>query len=405
MNFPWFIARRMGNEKKKLSELVKTIAVLSISLGLAVMIIAVSIVTGFQQEIREKVIGFGAHIQISNFDFNISYETTPINRNYVNHHDLANNIPGIRHIQAFATKPGIIKTDYEIHGVIFKGIGTDFDWDFFERKLVSGTVINLTDTARSNEIIISDYVARLLKLNTGDDVVFYFIHEPPRVRRFTIAGIYNTGMDELDRFFVIGDILQVQRLNDWSADQISGFEILIDDFDHIYNINDAVLENIPYTLNSQTIMEIYPQIFDWLALLDMNVYVIIFIMILVAGINMITTLLISVLEKTKLIGILKATGADNRMVRKIFLYHSGVLIFKGLILGNLIGLGLLLLQKYTGLLQLSPESYFVDVVPVNIDPLLIIALNLGTFIVCMAMLLIPSYIISRITPVKAITFR
>jgi lipoprotein-releasing system permease protein len=395
----------MGIEKKKLSELVKTIAVLSISLGLAVMILAVSVVTGFQREIRDKVIGFGSHIQITNFDYNVSYEARPISKNQDFYPGIANQIPGIKHIQVFATKPGIIKTDDEIHGVIFKGIGSDFDWEFFAGKLVSGMLINISDTVRSNEIIISKYISSLLKLNTGDDVVLYFIQDPPRVRRFQIAGIYDTGMEELDRIFVIGDIAHLQRLNDWSDDQVGGFEILIHNYRDIDRINELVLENIPYTLLSRTIKDIYPQIFDWLALLDMNVYVIIFIMILVAGINMITTLLISVLEKTNLIGILKAIGADNRLVRKIFLYHAGVMIFKGLILGNIIGIGITLLQKHTGLIKLSQESYFVDVVPVNIEPLLILALNTGTFLICMAILLIPSYIISKVSPVKAITFR
>jgi lipoprotein-releasing system permease protein len=395
----------MGMEKKRLGDLVKTIAVLSISLGLAVMILAVSVVTGFQREIRDKVIGFGSHIQITNFDYNVSYEARPLSKEQEFYPDIADRIGGIKHIQIFATKPGIIKTEDEIHGIIFKGIGSDFDWDFFTQKLISGQLINISDTVRSNEIIISGYVSRLLKLNTGDDVVLYFIQDPPRVRRFQIAGIYDTGMEELDKIFVIGDIGHLQRLNDWDEDQVGGFEILIDNYREVDRINDQVLESIPYTLVSRTISEIYPQIFDWLALLDMNVYVIIFIMILVAGINMITTLLISVLEKTNLIGILKALGADNRLVRKVFLYHAGTLILKGLILGNVIGIGLTLIQKHTGLVKLSQESYFVDVVPVNFEPLLILVLNGGTFLICMIMLLLPSYVISRISPVKTITFR
>ncbi len=405
MNTPFFIARKMGKEKKNLTELVKTIAVLSISLGLAVMILSVSVVTGFQREIRDKVIGFGSHLQITNFDYNVSYETRPISMLQDFYPNIAGEITEIKHIQVFATKPGIIKTDEEIHGVIFKGIGSDFHWDFFKDKMVSGQIITISDTLRSNEIIISAYVSKLLNLQTGDDVVLYFIQEPPRVRRFEIAGIYDTGLEELDKIFVLGDIGHLQRLNDWESHEIGGFEILLNDYRDMDQVNEQVLENIPYTLHSRTIRDLYPQIFDWLALLDMNVYVIIIIMILVAGINMITTLLISVLEKTNLIGVLKALGANNKFIRKVFLYHAGFLILKGLLLGNLLGIGLALAQKHFGIVKLSQESYFVDVVPVNIEPYLILALNGITFLICMIMLLVPSYIIAKISPVKAITFR
>ncbi len=404
MNTPFFIARNMGAENPRLTGLVKAIAILSISLGLAVMIIAMAVVTGFQNEIRNKVIGFGSHIQISNFDYNISYEARPISKNQEFYPDITN-IQGIKHIQVFATKPGIIKTDDEIHGVVFKGVGSDFQWDFFKDKMQQGAPLSISDTARSDEIIISNHVAQLLGLSVGDDAFLYFIQEPPRVRRLKVGGIYETGLEELDKIFVLGDIAHVQRLNDWSADQVGGFEILLENYRQMEAMNEIVLDNIPYTLNARTIPQIYPQMFDWLALLDMNVYVIIFIMILVAGINMVTTLLISVLEKTNLIGILKALGADNKLVRTIFLYHAGFLIIRGLVIGNLLGAGLILLQYYTGLVTLSQESYYMDVVPVNIDILHILLLNLGTFMICMVMLLLPSHIISKISPVKAITFR
>ncbi|MBW6478589.1 MAG: FtsX-like permease family protein [Bacteroidales bacterium] len=404
MNLPFFIARKMGAEKPKLTGLVKAIAILSISLGLAVMIIAVSVVTGFQDEIRNKVIGFGSHIQITNFDYNVSYEARPISKLQDFYPDLKNE-EGIKHIQVFGTKPGIIKTDDEIHGVIFKGIGDDFHWDFFREKLKQGNILNITDTARSDQIIISEYISRLLQLNIDDIVFVYFIQDPPRVRRFNVAGIYETGLEELDRIFILGDIGHLQRLNDWTPDQVGGFEVLIDNYRQMERMNELVMDNIPYTLTSRTIRQVYPQIFDWLALLDMNVYVIIIIMILVAGINMITTLLISVLEKTNLIGILKALGSDNKLVRKIFLYHAGFLIIRGLLLGNLLGIGLALLQQRFGIIKLSQESYFVDVVPINFDLFYILAINLGTFAICMAMLVIPSFIIAKVSPVKAITYR
>ncbi len=404
MNTPLFIARKMGAEKKKLTGLVKIIAILSISLGLAVMILAISVVTGFQSEIRNKVIGFGSHIQISNFDYNVSYETRPVNKDQAMIDELEK-VEGVRHIQSYTTKPGIIKTHDEIHGVIFKGIGSDYDYTFFADKITSGKMVAYSDTARSNDIIISAYISRLLQLEVGDDAILYFIQEPPRVRRFTIAGIYETGLEELDKIFVLGDMQHLQRLNNWDDNQVGGIEILIDNYRQTAEVQQKVLDIIPYTLNSKTIQQVYPQIFDWLNLLDMNVYVIIVIMILVAGINMITTLLISVLEKTNLIGILKALGSTNKMIRSVFLYHAGFLIARGLLLGNTLGIGLALIQKYTGFIKLSQESYFVDVVPINFNLLYILGVNAGTFIVCMLMLIIPSYIISRISPVKAITFR
>ncbi len=404
MNTPFFIARRMGAEKKNLTGLVKLIAILSISLGLAVMVLAVAVVTGFQNEIKNKTIGFGSHIQIANFDYNISYETRPLSKNQEFYRELADD-PGIKSIHAFTTKPGIIKTDEEIHGVIFKGVGSDYDWEFFKNRMIDGEVTPYNDTLRSDHIIISAYVSRLLGINTGDDILLYFIQDPPRVRRLTISGIYETGLEELDRIFVLGDIQHAQRLNNWEADQVGGFGVVLENFRQLDQYNELVQEVIPYTMSSRTIAEIYPQIFDWLALLDMNVYVIIAIVILVAGINMITTLLISVLEKTNLIGILKALGANNRAIRKVFLYHAGFLIARGIVLGNILGIGLGLLQQKFGFITLSQESYFVKVVPVDLNILYILLLNAGTFIICMAMLIVPSYIIARISPVKAITFR
>jgi lipoprotein-releasing system permease protein len=394
----------MGAEKKNLTSLIKIIAILSISLGLTVMIIAVSVVTGFQNEIRNKVIGFGSHIQVSNFDYNLSYETRPISIDQEFYGQLSQ-LPGVQSTYAFSTKPGIIKTGEEIHGVIFMGVGNDFDWDFFKNRLTSGQLPQFTDTVRSDQIIISGFISKLLMLNEGDDVLVYYIQEPPRVRRFTITGVYETGLEEMDKIFILGDIRHVQRLNDWTEDQVGGIGINLYNYGDMHDVHTMVQELIPYSLNSRTINQIYPQIFDWLALLDMNVYVIIIIMIIVAGINMITTLLISVLEKTSFIGVLKALGASNAQVRKVFLYHAAFLISKGIIWGNLLGIGLAFLQDRYGFIKLTQESYFVDVVPVNFSIPYIIVLNVGTFVICMLMLLLPSYIVTRISPVKAITFR
>lgn len=406
MNTPLFIARRMGSSRgtKSFTSHIKIIAILSIALGLSVMIISMAVVTGFQQEIRDKAIGFGSHIQITNLDYNISFESRPISSDQ-DFLDEALQIPGVEHIQVFATKPGIIKTDDDIHGIILKGVGPDFSWNFFNQRLTDGQVLSLSDTTRSDEIVVSGFIANRLSLKTGDDVFIYFIQEPPRIRRLTIAGIYDTGLEELDKIFVIGDIRHIQQLNDWSGNQIGGFEVLVSDFGFIPGITEEMLEIIPYNLDAKSIRDLYPQIFDWLSLLDMNVYVIIVLMILVAGINMITTLLINILEKTNSIGILKAVGGSNTLIRKIFLYHAGMLIWKGMFWGNVVGILICTIQNQFGLVTLSPESYYVTEVPVNIQLSHILLLNAGTFLVSMAMLIIPSYIIARISPVKAMIFR
>ena len=406
MNFPLFIAGRIGGSGngKGFTSLIRKIAILSISLGLAVMIISMAVVTGFQEEIRDKVIGFGAHIQITNYDFNISYEPQPVSSQQDFLPDISN-LDGVRHVQVFATKPGIIKTDDDIHGVIFKGTGPDFEWDFFRERMVEGRVPEIQDSIRTDEVIISAHIARNMRLEVNDDLFLYFIQDPPRIRRLTITGIYDTGLEELDKVFTLGDIRHIQQLNNWEEDQIGGFEVLVDHFGNIPQISDKLLDMVPYSLDVQSIRDLYPQIFDWLSLLDMNVYVIITLMILVAGINMITTLLISVLEKTNAIGILKAVGASNLLVRRIFLYHAGMLIARGLLWGNVAGILICLIQGQFGLLTLSPESYFVSEVPINMRLSHILLLNAGTFVISMTMLIIPSYIIARISPVKAIIFR
>jgi len=406
LNTPLFIAKRLGGagKGKGYISLIRKIATISIALGLAVMIVSMAVVTGFQDEIREKVIGFGSHIQITNYDYNVSFEASPISSEQVFLDDVLQ-IDGVRHIQKFATKPGIIKTDDDIHGVVLKGVGPDFDWSFFRNRLVSGDTLSMDDTTRSDGVIISSLISKRLFLNTGDDLFIYFIQDPPRIRRLQVTGIYDTGLEELDRVFVLGDLRHIQTLNDWDEDQIGGFEVLVDDFDKIPEVARKTLDLIPYHLDAQSIRQLYPQIFDWLALLDMNVYVIIALMVLVAGINMITTLLITILEKVNAIGILKALGARNTTIRSVFLYHAAMLIFKGLLWGNLVGIGLCLVQSYTGIIQLSPESYYVSEVPINMQISHIALLNLGSFAISMVMLLIPSYIISRISPVKAIIFR
>ena len=413
MNLPYFIAQRLikgRREGPSFSRPVNIIAVIGIALGLAVMIIAVSVLTGFKQQIRDKIVGFGSNIQILNFDSNYSLETIPISdtQSFIPKIKL---IPGIKHIQVFATKAGIIKTAEVIQGVVLKGVGSDFDWRFFKTNLIEGSVFTVTDTGRTNEVIISKKISDMLRLKTGDSFAMYFVQDPPRSRKFTISGIYETSLEEFDKMYVYCDIGHIKRLNGWTDDQVSGFEIFIDDFDKLDEMHMAVRDAIGYRLlEDETKFKVtnirlrYPQIFDWLNFQDMNVVIIITLMLLVAGFNMISGLLILILEKTNMIGIFKALGSENATIRKVFLYQAAYLIAKGLFWGNIIGIGLAYIQLSTGLITLDPTSYYIKTVPVNLELSHILLLNAGTMAAIILMLLVPSQLISRITPVKAIKY-
>lgn len=414
MNLPYFIAHRLIKGRRKeisFSRPINVIAITGIAMGLAVMILAVSILTGFKKEIREKVVGFGSHIQIMNFDSNISFETTPISDTQAFIPEIKQ-IAGITHVQVFGTKAGIIKTQEDIQGVILKGIGSDFDWSYFGSNLVDGSVFTVTDTGRPiNKVIISKKISDMLKLKTGDTFAMHFIQDPPRQRPFTISGIYETSLEEFDKIYVFCDIGHIKRLNGWEDDQVSGFEIFIDDFDTLDAMTMAVRDAIGYKITEEeakfkvtNIRTKYPQIFDWLNFQDVNVIIIIFLMLIVAGFNMISGLLILILEKTNMIGILKALGSDDITIRRVFLYQAAYLIGKGLFWGNLIGIGLAFLQLKTGVITLDPSSYYIKTVPVNLELAHILFLNAGTMAAIIIMLLVPSQLITRITPVKAIRY-
>lgn len=408
-----FIARRLIKDRKQdtsFSRPINVIAIIGIALGLAVMILAVSILTGFKQQIRDKVAGFGAHIQVVNFDANLSYETVPVSSAQP-FADKIRNHPGIKNIQVFATKAGIIKTDENIQGVVLKGIGSDYDWSFFRTNVVEGEVVTVTDTARTDEVLISKKVTDMLGLKLGDSFSMFFVQDPPRMRKFTIKGIYETSLEEFDKTYLFCDIDHIRRLNGWREGQVTGFEIFINDFDELDNMTDVVRDAIGYKMAEEeeqlkvtNIRMRYPQIFDWLGFQDTNVIIILLLMILVAGFNMISGLLILILEKTNMIGVLKALGAENKVIRSVFLYQAAWLTAKGLLWGNIIGIGLALLQLKTGLISLDPASYYLSSVPINLDPLHILLLNAGTMAAIILMLLIPSQLIARITPVKAIRY-
>ncbi len=413
MNTELFIARRIISERQKgnkISRPIVSIAIVGIALGIAAMIISTATVTGFKNQIRDKVIGFGSHIQILNYDSNTSFETSPINKNIKDRAGL-NSIKGINHVQAYATKAGIIQTGKEIQGVVLKGIGYDFDWTFFEENLVEGTTLHIYDSIRTNQVIISKHIGDLLHLKTGDSFLMYFIQDPPRMRKFNISGIYETSMEEFDKLFIFADIKHIQSLNNWAAYQVSGLEISIDRFEEIDNMTWTVRDAVGYGISESgerlqvmNIVEKHPQIFDWLNLQNMNVWVILILIFLVAGFNMVSSLLILILERTKMIGILKALGTKNWSIRKIFLYQSAFLIGNGLFWGNIIGIGLCLLQYKFGIVKLDQSSYYLTEVPINLDISTLLALNIASMFLTLLMLLIPSYLISRISPVKSIRF-
>jgi len=414
LNTELFIARRVFTQKenkKGISNRIVSIAVASISIGLAIMIIAVSVLIGFKKQIREKVIGFGSHFQIVNFDSNQSYETKSVTidssliKKYLS-------VPHVKHLQFFATKPGIIKTENDIHGMILKGVSENFDWSFFRQNLIGGKIPDLPKDKKSNDVIISEKISKLLKLKIGDPLFCYFYNEgetSPRSRKLNISGIYRTSLEEFDEMFVLADLRQVQGLNNWQSSEISGYELLIDDFEELDNVypklreitlNDVTEDSI---LRVFTIKTKYPMLFDWLSVLDMNVWVLLVLMVAVAGINMISGILIIIIERTRMIGILKALGFPNFNIRKVFFYLTGFLSVRGLLWGNIVGFGFCLFQLSTGLLKLNPELYYIDTVPISLNLLYILLLNVGTLVSIIAMIIVPSFFISKITPIEAIS--
>jgi lipoprotein-releasing system permease protein len=413
MNLPYFIAERLIKGRRQgmsFSRPINVISIVGISTGLAVMILAVSVLTGFKQQIRDKIVGFGSHIQVHNFDSNYSFETVPISTDQPCIQKIKD-LPGVKHLQVFGTKAGIIKTDYAIQGVVLKGIGSDFDWNYFKTSMVEGNVFYVNDSTLTNKVVISRKIADLLKLKTNDTIRMHFIQEPPRSRLFIISGIYETSLEAFDKIYVFCDIGHIKRLNGWKDNQVSGFEVFIYDFDKLDEITQEVMDAIGYNftendekIKATSIREKYPQIFDWLRFQDINVIIIIVLMLVVAGFNMISGLLILILEKTNMIGILKALGSEDKTIRRVFIYQAAYLIFKGLFWGNLIGIGLAFLQLKTGLLTLDPSSYYIKTVPINLDIIYILFLNAGTMAAVIIMLLIPSQLVSRIVPVKAIKY-
>jgi lipoprotein-releasing system permease protein len=409
LNFEFFVVKRLiggKDHKSSISAPIIKIAIAAIAIGVVMMLVSFATGLGLQEKIREKIAAFNGHVNISNYDNNSSQiSLIPVDKNQDFYPEFKS-VDGVEHVQAVATKFGIIRTETDFEGVVVKGVGTDYYWEYFKDFLIKGSLPNFNNEL-NDEVLISAYLANRLQLKVGDKVPTYFLREGserPLTRGFVITGIYDSGFREFDELYLIADIRHIQRLNRWEANEVGNFEVFLDNFEEIDRKGQEIYENTGSFLDTQTITQKYYSIFEWLALFDFNIALIIGIMVLVAGINMITALLVLILERTQMIGILKALGGNDWSIRKIFLYNAGYLILKGLFWGNLIGLGILLLQKYFKLVPLDPTTYYVTEVPVYLHWDYILAVNIGTLILCMLMLIIPSIIISKISPSRAIKF-
>jgi len=406
-SFSFFIGSRiLKPEKKSFSGPIIRISIISLILGLSVMIVSLAVLLGFKKEIRDKLSGFTGHIQITKYDANPSLELPPMILDSINFGEL-NAIEGVKKVESFITKAAIFRTEEEMQGVMVKGVGQDFDSAFFHVNLVQGKIPDFYHSEKSNDILISQKIADMLEIKLQDRLRVYFVNNETgqlRGRRFTVSGIYETSVEEFDQRFVLADIRHLQKLNNWNDNQVSGVEIYVNDFTRINEIEETVYKIISYDLNTENIKERYPQIFDWLQLQDINVIVILVLIILVSTVSMISTLLVLIIERTRMIGVLKALGAQNKQIRNIFLIQASYIIVIGLLLGNALGLGLALLQKHFGLVHLDAETYYMSVVPIHLDFLSVFLLNLGTLFLILLFMLFPSWVTSRIEPSKSIRF-
>ena len=404
LNIEYFIARRIAiKSERTFSKLIVRIAIAGVMLSLAVMILSVAIIKGFKTEIQDKVRGFIGDVQIYRFDLNGSFEKSPFVPNDTTLQYLKNN-PNLQSYYPFATKPAIISSNGEVEGVNFKGIDPTYDWRFIQKHLISGRVINFADSS-VNQILISEYTANRLKLKTGDSFLMHFVQNPPKIRKFKIVGVYSVGIENIDKNFAIGDINIIRSVNKWQPNQMGGIEVRIKDFTQLKPVADDVYANLELKLRSRSVKESTPEIFTWLSLLDVNTKVLLFLMMIVGVINMVTALLIMILERTTMIGLLKAMGISDFSVMKIFLYNAIYLVGIGLVLGNILGLGLAYFQQYSHVFKLEQTNYYLSYVPIEIHFIDVLLLNVATIVICALVLLIPSLLVSRISPLKAIRFK
>lgn len=414
MNFALYTARKIYNDKgdrRKVSRPAIRIATAGVAIGLAVMIVSVSVVLGFKHTIRDKVIGFGSHITVTNFLALQDDRPYPISMND-SIMEAIKSIDGIKHVQRYAMKQGILKTENDFMGVMFKGVAEDYDTTFIHDNLVEGAVPKFSSEAGSNKILISKTNADKLGLKSGDRVFAYFINgNDVRARRFNVAGIYQTNLTKFDNAICFCDLYTAVKLNNWEKDQASGAEITVDNYDRLATVEKTIVKRVNRTTDrhgetysSATVEQLNPQIFTWLDLLDLNVWIILALMVCVAGITMISGLLIIILERTNMIGVMKALGARNRTIRHTFLWFAVFIIGKGMLWGNVIGIGLTALQYFTSIVSLNPTTYYVNTVPVEFDMPLIATINIATLIVCVAALIAPSHLVSFIHPAKSMRY-
>ncbi|MBO4503279.1 MAG: ABC transporter permease [Bacteroidales bacterium] len=403
--FHFLLADRILRDKgNRFSRPIVALSVCGVSLGLIVMMVAIGITSGYKREIRDKVIAMGSHIRISHYDENYSFEQVPFSKDQDFVEELREN-HNITSIQNYITKVGIVKTADQVEGIVLKGMDVTFNQALFQKNIVEGDTLLLGDTVADNHIIISKYLANKLMLHVGDKVQTYFVQDPPRARKFTISAIYQTSLPEYDERFALVDLRHIQKLNDWPDNLISGIEVLTNDFDHISEIGDYVHHRIPMELKAETILQTYPEIFEWIALFDTNVAVLLLITTCVCIVTMMCIFFIIVLEQTQTIGILKSLGMKTRHVVHTFMIVAGRILLRGMLIGDAIALLFGFLQQRFHFIKLNPETYYVDFVPVHYDPWAVIGLNLGVFLVCMAVLVIPAWVVGRkITPVNAVRF-
>ena len=413
MKLEWFIARRISGKtyNKGVSSTVVKIAVAAVALSVAVMIVSMSVIIGFKDEIMDKVVGFGSCVNIVNRETGGNYETMPISSEQDFYPSIENEL-GINHIQRYVMKPAILKSGADILGVIIKGVGSEYDFSFFEENMVEGSAPKLVAGQKSDSMLISKRMADLLNLSVGDKLVSYFVQDPPRMRKYTVSGIYQTGLEDYDKLFCFTDMADIQKINGWNENQISGFEVMIDDFSKLEEMSSLVREYAGYQISDDgsmlrvtNVKDNNRQLFDWITLTEMNVYVILAIMFFVAFVNMSTAMLIIIFERAKMIGIMKAVGSTNWLIRKVFIIQSVYITGRGVIIGNIVAAVLILLEQYFHLVGLDPTSYYVDHVPAEFQLWYFIAIDLGTLLVMSLMLVLPSYAISKMEPAKVVNFR